>query len=744
MDYPNNIIRVLFAAVLLVLGAQTNLAAQAPKAAEASSNRSAQSSTVPAGTDINAASTAAVQIVTPNSTGSGSIFVLDDLALMLTNRHVVQGFDEVEIHTLHDLFEPARPTYKATLVLYSMEYDFALYQIMTDMRGNPVTHQQVLDGTHRNGLALQPLIFAEMDTPINRGEPISILSYPGIGDNELVYSSGIISSVKYEEYEGQRVPEFIRTNADFSPGSSGGIALNKDGLFIGIPTHVRTEDQTGGRLGSILTIQLFAAILEAENYHTSWDDLLGADAINHGLALDVNGEPHFGTHRLRAGFTPDPHEISITAGGSVDVSYLRGDCVGHASLRPDAQLFWSGRSDYITFRFLPDQDGDDTTLIINAPDGSWHCNDDAYSGTLDPALTFNNPAEGRYDIWVGTYHDGEFISGKLIVTELETAGGRFNEFNTSDRFTASPARLLLNARPAFGSVNLRSGFLPDPHTVQASAGGTLDLGAETDGYCSGFVSAPPTVELNWSGGGTQLQFFFRAGAQGGDAVMLVRDPGGFYFCNDDIYSGNLNPGVNIADPSNGRYQVWLGSFHSGSVVHGGLEISEGYIEEFQYHDDFEDDFYFDDYDEPASTGLDWSMNPHFGTASLRAGFTPDPHRVRINAGGLNNVWDLNLGSACVGYASTAPDFRLHWDGSSSLLHFYFEPDVTGNDTTLIISDPNGNWRCNDDANNNTVNPFVRFDNPPTGQYDIWVGTYRNEGTISGELRISELQSGIPR
>ncbi|MCH8486434.1 MAG: serine protease [Candidatus Cyclonatronum sp.] len=728
----------LLLTVAIVFSSTPDLQAQTAKGSSAQ-----QSQRTSSGPDINALSTAAAQIVTPVSTGSGSIIVIEDMPFVFTNRHVVQGHTNIEVHTLHDIFEPARPTYKASLLMYSMEYDFAVYVISTDMQGNAVSAEQVRLGAHRNWLALEPLELPEMDYEINRGEPISILSFPGIGDNELVYSQGIVSSVKYEEIQGQRLPEWIRTNAEFSPGSSGGIALDKDGLFIGLPTYVRTEQDTGGRLGSILSIQLIAAVMQAEDIYTSWDYIHGDSGIEHGLALNINGEPHFGTHRLRAGFTPDPHTVQITAGGSVDVSYLGSDCIGHADQRPDAQLFWSGSSSYVTFRFQPDNSGD-TTLIINAPDGSWYCNDDESSGTLNPGITFFNPSEGRYDIWVGTYRDGEFIDGKLLITELDTAGDQVEEDQATFRFTASPAQLRLSARPAFGSVSLRSGFLPDPHSVQASGGGTISLEDETDNNCVGFVSSPPSVELDWSGGGNQLQFFFRAGAQGGDATMLVRDPAGFFFCNDDVHPGNLNPGVNILNPANGRYQVWLGTFNPGNPVHGRLEISEGYIEEFQYHDDFEDDFYYDDYEEPVSTGLDWTLSPHFGTANLQAGFTPDPHRVRINAGGFNDVWNLSLGSGCVGYASTAPDFRLHWDGSSSLLHFFFVADNSDNDTTLIINAPDGSWHCNDDATSNTLNPFVRFDNPRTGQYDVWVGTYQNGAIVSGELRVSELTSGIPR
>ena len=746
MNHLQDFIRLLLLSAAMVCFTAPEAASQT-QASKTSARASASGASVSApasftGLDINAASTAAVQIVTPRSTGSGSLHILEDLALVITNRHVVMGHDEIEVHTLHDIFEPARPTYIAALSYYSMEYDFAVYQIVRDMSGNRVSTDQVRRGTHRNGLALQPLTSVETDTPLNRGDRISILSFPGIGDNELVYSQGIISSLKFEEYEGQRLPEFIRTNAEFSPGSSGGIALNSDGLFIGIPTYVRTEEQTGARLGSILSIHMIAAVSEAGNYHTSWNDLYTDVAVQHGLAPRINGEPYFGSHRLRAGFTPDPYQIGITAGGDIDISYLGGDCVGHISQNPDAQLHWSGSSPYLTFKFLPDQQGDDTTLIINAPDGSWYCNDDAHSNTLDPALTFFNPDEGRFDIWVGTFHDGPLISGQLHITELEMAGTDPFAAEAEQGFELNPTRLRFQTRPTAANLRLTTGFTPDPHTLEATAGGPVSLEEETNYLCAGYAGEAPAVRFDWSGEAHTLQFFFRAHDDSDDATMLIRDPDGLYHCNDDVFPGNLNPGLNFSNPMEGRYHIWLGTFREGERARGQLEISEGYIEEFYFHDDFEDDFY---YDEPhTGSGLNWTTDPHFGTINLREGFTPDPHSVQITAGGSNSVRALNLGSGCTGFAATAPDLRLHWSGDTGLLNIFFEANNPGDDTTLIINAPDGSWHCNDDAHSGTLNPQLHFSNPASGQYDIWVGTFHQGESITGMLHISELRSQNPR
>jgi hypothetical protein len=80
---------------------------------------------------------------------------------------------------------------------------------------------------------------------------------------------------------------------------------------------------------------------------------------------------------------------------------------------------------------------DDTVLLVNTPDGEWHCNDD-YSG-LNPALTFEAPQEGQYDIWVGTYSatNGDYPPATLAVTQSDPFAAA-SSAPSSARTTVSP------------------------------------------------------------------------------------------------------------------------------------------------------------------------------------------------------------------------------------------------------------------------------------------------------------------
>lgn len=134
--------------------------------------------------------------------------------------------------------------------------------------------------------------------------------------------------------------------------------------------------------------------------------------------LDYTLASNFGSTDLTAGFTPDPFTVEITSGGPIDVSYLGNGCRGFATAASDYDVtYTAGSEDLLRFYFVAETE--DTTLIINAPDGSWHCNDDA-PGTIDPMIDFDDPEEGRYDVWIGSYESGTENEGTLYVTELES------------------------------------------------------------------------------------------------------------------------------------------------------------------------------------------------------------------------------------------------------------------------------------------------------------------------------------
>ncbi|WP_417482926.1 peptidase S1 [Maricaulis sp.] len=132
-------------------------------------------------------------------------------------------------------------------------------------------------------------------------------------------------------------------------------------------------------------------------------------------AQNASALPSSGDVSLSAGFTPDPYRVRLATGGSIDASQSRGpDCTGFIADAPDLALFYNaGASPLI----ISVDAAVDTTLVIQAPDGGWHCDDDSGEG-LNPSIRFTGPQSGLYDIWIGTYADASREEATVSISEL--------------------------------------------------------------------------------------------------------------------------------------------------------------------------------------------------------------------------------------------------------------------------------------------------------------------------------------
>jgi hypothetical protein len=135
-------------------------------------------------------------------------------------------------------------------------------------------------------------------------------------------------------------------------------------------------------------------------------------------AQDVSEDPTYGTVTLTAGFRPDPHVQEVAAGGANLVELAGCKAYIHAAA-PDLDLNYraGGLPLTITVRSRAD-----VVLLINTPDGRWHCDDDSAGGT-DSKLTFGTPQSGLYNIWVGTYEDTDDLpAARVYFSELGASG----------------------------------------------------------------------------------------------------------------------------------------------------------------------------------------------------------------------------------------------------------------------------------------------------------------------------------
>ena len=116
------------------------------------------------------------------------------------------------------------------------------------------------------------------------------------------------------------------------------------------------------------------------------------------------------------------------------------------------------------------------------------------------------------------------------------------------------------------------------------------------------------------------------------------------------------------------------------------------------------------------------------TLDLAAGFPLDPTFMSVNAGG--EVPATLLGAGCSGFINPEPVVTVNWSGDADFVEVFF---VSNDDPTLVIMTPDGEILCNDDANDNLLDPVIEITAPVEGVYKIWVGSFNSGHLLPGVL-----------
>ncbi len=147
----------------------------------------------------------------------GSGVVVSNEGHIVTNHHVVNGMDEIEVRLTDGTSQRARM-----------------------IGSDPLTDIAVLK-IEANGL--KPLTFADSET-VAVGEMVFAIGNP-FGFEGTV-TRGIISA-KGRTGQRDNISEFLQTDAAINPGNSGGPLINMRGEIVGINTQIFSE--TGGWMG---------------------------------------------------------------------------------------------------------------------------------------------------------------------------------------------------------------------------------------------------------------------------------------------------------------------------------------------------------------------------------------------------------------------------------------------------------------------------------------------------------------
>lgn len=199
--------------------------------------------------------------------GTGSGCVLDRDGHILTNYHVIESAESLEVAL------PDRTKYHAKVVGVDQQNDLAVIRLI----GAPKER-------------LYPIPFGNSDA-LKVGQKVLAIGNPLGLQNTLTV--GIVSSVgrRIRTESGDLVDNVIQTDAAINPGNSGGPLLNTSGEMIGVNTSIFTIG--GGNIGigfaiPINTIRRVATELIREGrVLRPWFGVEGY-SLNEDLAGDLN------------------------------------------------------------------------------------------------------------------------------------------------------------------------------------------------------------------------------------------------------------------------------------------------------------------------------------------------------------------------------------------------------------------------------------------------------------------------
>ena len=166
--------------------------------------------------------------------GQGSGFILSKDGRILTNYHVIEDTQNVEVTTSD------KHTYKAQIILQDRAHDMALLQI--------------------NANNLTPSVLSE-SRDLQVGQNVYAIGNP-FGLNGTM-TTGIISSIRsVQEPQGPTIDKALQTDAAINPGNSGGPLLNSRGEVIGMNTLIATggAEQNSG-IGFAIPVDTIKAVL---------------------------------------------------------------------------------------------------------------------------------------------------------------------------------------------------------------------------------------------------------------------------------------------------------------------------------------------------------------------------------------------------------------------------------------------------------------------------------------------------
>ena len=294
-----------------------------------------------------------IQVYSQFGGGLGSGFVIDKEGHIVTNYHVVDGAEEVEVH-----FQSGLKVY-GDVISEDLDSDLAVIQIDV------------------NPAELHPLILGDSDRVLVGQSVIAIGNPYGLSGT---MTTGIVSargrtleSIRQTESGSYfSAGDLIQTDATINPGNSGGPLLNLNGEVVGVNRAIQTSGSTleGGAantgIGFAVSSNILKLVLPALKQGETYDyPYLGLSALS---SLTLTQAEYLGipqaTGAYVAEIVPDgpADQAGIRAGNEptqVQGLYAGGDLMIGVDGREMLQF-----SDMLSYMILNKKPGDEITLTV--------------------------------------------------------------------------------------------------------------------------------------------------------------------------------------------------------------------------------------------------------------------------------------------------------------------------------------------------------------------------------------------
>jgi Do/DeqQ family serine protease len=275
--------------------------------------------------------------------GTGSGVIINDKGYIVTNNHVIENADEIEV-TLHD-----NGSYKATVIGTDPSTDLALLQIKAN-------NLKSLALVNSDDVKVGEWVLAV-------GNPFSLNSTVTAG---IVSAKARNININKDRFA---VESFIQTDAAINPGNSGGALVNLNGDLVGINTAIASRTGTYNGYGFAVPSNIVSKVVEdLLNYGYVQRGILGINIVtmNSQLAMDKDIE-----------FTQGVYVAGINDGSGAQEAGLKvGDViVGLDDKRikssPVLQEMIARRhpGDQVKVKFLRDGKEETATVVLKSQTG---------------------------------------------------------------------------------------------------------------------------------------------------------------------------------------------------------------------------------------------------------------------------------------------------------------------------------------------------------------------------------------